>query len=253
MKLIHKFKSPNYNNRKFNKIEFIIIHYTALISISQSIKHLCLKDKKVSSHYVISQNGEIYNLVSDDKRAWHSGLSYWRGETDVNSKSIGIELDYSSDKTNNKYSKKLMKSLILLIKYLVKKYNIRPENILGHSDVAPYRKKDPGRNFPWHLLEKKKLAYEIKNFKDSVKFKKFVKKWHSNNNFNSNKKKILFMLGYIGYDVSLAFKKKLYYEKLILNYSNRFRYYQDYNYNYERILNVVELHFFSILLTRLKK
>ena len=161
MKLIHKFKSPNYNDRKSNNIEFIIIHYTALISISQSIKHLCLKDNKVSSHYVISQNGKIFNLVSEDKRAWHAGLSYWKGETDINSKSIGIELDYSLDKKNNKFSKDLMKSLIILLKNLIKKYSIKPENILGHSDISPYRKKDPGEFFPWHLLEKKKDTYQI--------------------------------------------------------------------------------------------
>ena len=253
MKLIHKFKSPNYNDRKSNNIEFIIIHYTALISISQSIKHLCLKDNKVSSHYVISQNGKIFNLVSEDKRAWHAGLSYWKGETDINSKSIGIELDYSLDKKNNKFSKDLMKSLIILLKNLIKKYSIKPENILGHSDISPYRKKDPGEFFPWHLLEKKKLAYEVKKFEELVKLNTIIRKWNLKNKFNSNKKKLLFMLDYIGYDISLADKKKKYYEKLILNYSNRFQHYNDNKYNYEKILNVVELHFFSILLTRLKK
>ena len=102
MKLIHNFKSPNFNDRKSNNIEIIVIHYTALSSISNSLKHLCSKKNKVSSHYLISQEGKIYSLVSDKKRAWHAGQSYWRGNTDINSISIGIELDFSPSDINNK-------------------------------------------------------------------------------------------------------------------------------------------------------
>ena len=94
MKLIHNFKSPNFNERKSNNIKVIVIHYTALDSISNSLKHLCSKKNKVSSHYLISQSGKIYSLVSEKKRAWHAGKSYWKGVTDINSISIGIELDY---------------------------------------------------------------------------------------------------------------------------------------------------------------
>ena len=103
MKYIHKFKSLNFNKRKSKEIKFIIIHYTALKSISESIKYLCEKNNKVSSHYIISKKGEIYNLVSEKKRAWHAGASYWNGLKDINSSSIGIELDYLPDEINTEY------------------------------------------------------------------------------------------------------------------------------------------------------
>ena len=120
MKLIHKFKSPNFNKRQSKKIKYLIIHYTALKDCSESLKYLCNRSKKVSSHYLISQQGDIYNLVSEKMRAWHAGISYWKSETDINSASIGIELDYSPNHTNNTYKKKMIKSLISLIKMLKK-------------------------------------------------------------------------------------------------------------------------------------
>ena len=88
MKLIHNFKSPNFNDRKSNNIQIIVLHYTSLNSISNSLKYLCSKKNKVSSHYLISKSGKIYNLVSEKKRAWHAGQSYWKGQTDINSISI---------------------------------------------------------------------------------------------------------------------------------------------------------------------
>ena len=159
MKLIHNFKSPNFDDRKSNNIEIIVIHYTALSSISNSLKYLCSKKNKVSSHYIISQEGKIYSLVSEKKRAWHAGQSYWRGNTDINSISIGIELDFSPSDINNKFTLKLNSALIFLLTKLLKKYRISNENILGHSDIAPYRKIDPGKYFPWQMLENKKLSY----------------------------------------------------------------------------------------------
>jgi len=159
MKLIHKFKSPNFNQRKSNKINLIVIHYTALKSISESIKYLSSKKNKVSSHYVISRNGEIYNLVSEKNRAWHAGESYWQGNFDINSFSIGIELDYSPLEKNDIFGSSLTYSLIKLLKKLIKKHKITPENILGHSDVAPYRKIDPGQKFPWNLLEHYNISF----------------------------------------------------------------------------------------------
>ena len=85
MKLIHNFKSPNFNERGFNLVKYIIIHYTALNSAHDSIKYLCSKQNKVSSHYLISSSGKIYSLVSEKKRAWHAGQSYWNGDKDINS------------------------------------------------------------------------------------------------------------------------------------------------------------------------
>ena len=111
MKYVTKFRSPNYNSRKNSKIQLIIIHYTALKNIEDAISYLCNKEKKVSSHYLISQNGTIYNLVKDKFRAWHAGEAFWQDSTDINSISIGIELDYSPRGKNNKFSLKMINSL----------------------------------------------------------------------------------------------------------------------------------------------
>ena len=253
MKLIHNFKSPNFNDRRSNNIEIIVIHYTALESTSNSLKYLCSKKNKVSSHYLISQRGKIYSLVSEKKRAWHAGKSYWRGNTDINSISIGIELDYSNSETNNKFSLKLNSALIFLLKKLLKKYKIRNENILGHSDIAPYRKIDPGKHFPWKMLEEKKLSYRLQLINRSDITKTLMKKWFHINKFNSIKKKILFMLNYIGYDISLAIKNKIYFNQLIDAYSSHYKIYKNYYYNKKKIFDVIEVHFLNIILTKNKK
>ena len=251
MKLIYKFKSPNFDERKGNKVMYIIIHYTALKSVGKSIDYLCSKKNKVSSHYIISKKGEIYNLVSETKRAWHAGLSYWKGNIDINSLSIGIELDYFPETENTKYSNELISSLIELLKRLTKKYSIDPINNLGHSDVAPYRKIDPGKNFPWYFLEENKLSYKILRLKKINNT--LIKKWFNKNKFYSEKKKILFMLDFIGYDTSLANINKLNFKQLIINYSNHFKYYKSNNLNKANILHIIELHFLNILLTKFKK
>ena len=253
MKLIHKFKSPNFNERKSYNIQFIIIHYTALNSATESINYLCSKKNKVSSHYLISKKGEIYNLVSEKKRAWHAGESYWKGKEDINSASIGIELDYFPSRKSNKFTKKLSSSLVHLLEILIKKYKIIPENILGHSDIAPYRKIDPGKNFPWEILEDKQLTYKIKVLKNNFIIKKLINEWFFKNKFKSDCKRILFMLNYIGYNTSLALKNKLYFNQLIKVYCNRYRFYKNYNYNKNNIFNVIEIHFLNIILTKLKK
>jgi len=253
MKLIHNFKSPNFNDRKSNNIEIIVIHYTSLSSISNSLKYLCSKKNKVSSHYLISQAGTIYSLVSEKKRAWHAGQSYWRGNTDINSISIGIELDYSPLDLNNKFSFRLNSALIFLLKKLKKKYKIRTENILGHSDIAPYRKVDPGRHFPWNTLENRQLSYKVQFINKSNLDKNLINKWFDKNKFNSMRKKILFMLNFIGYDVSLALKNKNYFDQLIEAYFNHYKIYKDYYYNKKKIFDVIELHFLNIILTKNQK
>ena len=253
MKLIHNFKSPNFNDRKSNNIEIIVIHYTALSSISNSLKHLCSKKNKVSSHYLISQEGKIYSLVSEKKRAWHAGKSYWRGNTDINSVSIGIELDYSPLDKNNKFTLKLNSALIFLLKKLLKKYQISSENILGHSDIAPYRKIDPGKYFPWQMLENKKLSYRPQLLNRSDIKNSLKKEWLNMNKLNSMKKKILFMLNLIGYDISLAIKNKIYFNQLIDAYSSHYKIYKNYYYNKKKIFDVIEVHFLNIILTKNKK
>ena len=145
--------------RRKKQIKFIIIHYTGMKKESQSIKRLCDVKSKVSSHYFIKNNGEILNLVPDLYEAWHAGKSSWKKFNSLNKFSIGIELNNSGH--DNKYENfkfNQIYSLKELLKNLIKKYHIKNENVLGHSDIAPDRKKDPGEKFPWKELAKNNLC-----------------------------------------------------------------------------------------------
>ena len=245
MKLIHKFKSPNFNKRKSKSIKLVIIHYTAIKGVTNAIKYLCSKKNNVSSHYLISKKGKIYSLVSEKKRAWHAGQSYWGGQKDINSISIGIELDYiPSINDGSDYSRNLIKSLSFLINRIVSKYNIQPKNILGHSDISPYRKIDPGLSFPWKFFEDKRIVLCIDHSEKIKKIQKSLKTWFIVNRFISNKQKLLFMLDYIGYDISLALLKREFFQKLIFVYLSR------YNIEKKDIIRNVELHFINIMLTK---
>ena len=164
----HNFKSDNFDNRKA-KIEFIILHYTETDNLAKSVELLTDNLRKVSSHYLIDTNGEIYNLVCETKRAWHAGISNWDQMEDINSRSIGIEIVNSGEKKFANYPKSQISSLINLLKYLMKKFGIPIFNILGHSDIAPLRKIDPGKFFPWKELAKKNVAVWIEE-KPSYKF-----------------------------------------------------------------------------------
>ena len=126
---------------------------------SEALERLCDYKSKVSSHYFIKNNGKVLNLVPDLYEAWHAGKSNWRKLTSLNKHSIGIEISNPGhDYGYKKFSSKQVFSLIKLLKYLKKKYNIKKKNILGHSDIAPYRKKDPGEKFPWQKLANKSLC-----------------------------------------------------------------------------------------------
>jgi len=220
MKFINKFQSKNYNRRKAGKIKYIILHYTALADLKNAVSFLCNKKKKVSCHYLISQKGDVYNLVSDDKRAWHAGLSKWESDNDINSLSIGVELDFSFNNNNNKYSSKLTNSLIKLLKHISYKYNISNRNILGHSDIAPLRKIDPGPTFCWKKLAKYNLAfYPKKNFR---KYNKSLENWLSNIQKISKKNKSIFMLSLIGYNVDEVTEDNKKFKKLITNYQSHY-------------------------------
>ena len=248
MKLIHKFKSLNYDKRNNKKISFLILHYTALPSITDSIKYLCDKKNKVSCHYIISQNGKIYNLVDEKHRAWHAGQSAWLLEKDLNSASIGIELDFSTINNNNKFSKLLIESLISLLKYLKKKYKIDKKNILGHSDIAPYRKIDPGEKFPWKKLYNLDLSYNPKKV-SLIKSEK-IRIWFRKNKIYSNKSKILIMLNFIGYDISKSINNNSSYKRLISNYKSRYIQKSNTKYSNTKLFNFIEKHFCSLLLTK---
>ena len=145
--------------RDKKKIIFIILHYTGMKKESDAIKRLCDSKSKVSAHYFIKNNGKVLNLVPDLYTAWHAGKSCWQNFQSLNKYSIGIEISNPGhDHRYKNFSSKQIRSLIKLLKYLIKKYNINKKDILGHSDVAPERKKDPGEKFPWEILSKKNLS-----------------------------------------------------------------------------------------------
>ena len=155
--ILHNFKSKNFDSRN-HSIKFIILHYTETENLSEAIDLLTSQERRVSSHFVIDTNGQIYNLVSESMRAWHAGESSWKGLNDMNSRSIGIEIVNSGEKKLKKYPEVQINNLTNLIHYLEKKHKIPFYNVLGHSDIAPHRKVDPGKHFPWKELYKKKIG-----------------------------------------------------------------------------------------------
>ena len=153
--------SPNFNikKRRPNQIKFIIFHYTGMKNESEAIERLLSIKSKVSSHYLIKNNGEIVVMVPDLYEAWHAGISSWKNFKSLNNSSIGIEISNPGHNSNyKKFSKKQIQSIKKLSKFLIKKYKIDKKNILGHSDIAPDRKKDPGEKFPWKYLSKFKIG-----------------------------------------------------------------------------------------------
>ena len=153
--------SPNFNasKRSHRNIKFVIIHYTGMKKELSAINRLCDLKSKVSAHYFIKKNGSLLNLVPPLYEAWHAGESEWKNYKSLNRYSIGIEVQNSGH--NNYYenfSKKQITSIKKLLKYLLKKYKINSKNVLGHSDIAPDRKKDPGEKFPWKELSKLRLS-----------------------------------------------------------------------------------------------
>ena len=153
--------SPNFNpiKRSAKKIKFIIFHYTGMEKESDTINRLTNIQSKVSSHYLIKNNGEILTLVPDMYVAWHAGKSSWKNYISLNKNSIGIEISNPGHEFNyKKFSNKQVSSLLKLTKFLIKKYKVNLINILGHSDIAPARKKDPGEKFPWKYLAKNKVS-----------------------------------------------------------------------------------------------
>ena len=154
--------SPNFNpkKRKASQIKFIIFHYTGMTTDSASLNRLTNSQSEVSSHYLIKNNGEVVMMVPDLYIAWHAGKSYWKNLKSLNKNSIGIEISNPGHNLRyKKFSKKQVQSILKISKFLIRKYKIKKKNILGHSDIAPNRKKDPGEKFPWKFLSKHKIGF----------------------------------------------------------------------------------------------
>ena len=208
---ITKYYSPNFDikPRSNKRITAIIIHYTGMQSMRESLKKLTSLSKKVSCHYFIKRNGEILRLVEDKNVAWHAGKSMWSKYKNLNKNSIGIELVNMGHRFNyQKFTKKQINNLIILCKILKKKYKIKNNYILGHSDIAPLIKIDPGENFPWRYLSSKGIGI-YPNTKQKIKKNK---KKPDISEFFKNLKKI-------GYRYLIKKFKK----KIIKNFQRRYR------------------------------
>ena len=157
MSKIKHFYSINFDTTKRKKanVKFLVFHYTGMRSEKSAIFKLSDKKSKVSCHYFIKKNGSIINLVPDLYISWHAGISFWKKFKKINKYSIGIEIHNPGHQYGySRFNKKQINSIIYLSLKLAKKYNLKKKNFLGHSDIAPCRKKDPGEKFPWELLSK---------------------------------------------------------------------------------------------------
>jgi len=154
-------ESPNWNERKL-RISMVVLHYTGMRSAGEALARLCDVSSQVSAHYLIDEEGHVTCLVPEDKRAWHAGKSYWRGITDVNSASIGIELCNPGHEWGYRpFPEPQMDALLPLLADMLDRHDIPRANVVGHSDVAPARKQDPGEYFDWARLGELGLALEI--------------------------------------------------------------------------------------------
>ncbi len=141
--------SPNFNDRAL-PVDMIVIHYTGMKTGAEALARMCDPSAKVSAHYMIEEDGQVFALVAEDKRAWHAGVSHWQGIDDINSCSIGIELvNPGHDWGYRSFPALQIKALLALITDTRTRHAIPNDRIVGHSDVAPGRKQDPGDLFPW--------------------------------------------------------------------------------------------------------
>ena len=212
--------SPNFKLPKRSKqnIKFIILHYTGMKKESSAIKKLCDEKSNVSAHYFIKKNGNILNLVPDLYEAWHAGISSWKSFKSLNKYSIGIEIQNSGhDHFNENYKEAQIHSLRKLIKKLINQYRINFKNILGHSDISPDRKKDPGEKFPWKILAKSNLVNWHSLNENKLKKKRLIR-------LNSVEEKEFFRNLYkIGYNKIKSSKSNYNKRVLTISFQRRFR------------------------------
>ncbi len=152
-------KSPNFGERRNGlRPELVVIHYTAMKDCASAARALCDPEREVSAHYLIGRDGEVLELVDPDMRAWHAGKGEWCGADDVNSRSIGIELDNDGMSPFSAPLMEALEQLLLGPSGLLAAYGIKPQGVIGHSDMAPGRKIDPGRRFDWKRLARQGAA-----------------------------------------------------------------------------------------------
>jgi N-acetylmuramoyl-L-alanine amidase len=150
--------SPNFDERTL-PISMIVLHYTGMENAASAIARLRDPEAKVSAHYLVDEDGTVLRMVAEDQRAWHAGQSHWRGITDVNSASVGIEIvNPGHDWGYRPFTEQQIAALIPLVAAIKERHGITRGNVVGHSDIAPTRKRDPGELFPWYQLARLRLA-----------------------------------------------------------------------------------------------
>tara|TARA_B100001146_G_scaffold58387_1_gene51375 strand:+ start:235 stop:897 length:663 start_codon:yes stop_codon:yes gene_type:complete len=147
--------SPNHGDRRGHRPELIVLHYTGMANATLARDRLCDPASDVSAHWLIDEAGRIEALVAEDRRAWHAGAGAWCGRDDINSRSIGIEIANPGDRP---FPAAQMDSLVLLLGRIMARWSLGPAAVIGHSDMAPGRKIDPGPRFDWQRLAREGLA-----------------------------------------------------------------------------------------------
>ena len=155
--------SPNHDERAGNRSpDMILLHYTGMVDPHAALERLCARDAKVSAHYFIAEDGRIVQCVPEQRRAWHAGEGFWAGETDINSCSIGIEIaNPGHDFGYPDFPKRQVAAVTALCRSILLRWQVRPERVLAHSDVAPSRKRDPGEKFPWRTLHRSGIGHWV--------------------------------------------------------------------------------------------
>ena len=156
--------SPNHGERKVDvKPDMLVLHYTGMADAEGAVRHLCAPSSQVSSHYVVLEDGHIIQCVAESRRAWHAGQSSWAGETDLNSRSIGIEIaNPGHDHGYPDFSRRQIAAVTALCRSIFTRHRIPADRVLAHSDIAPSRKKDPGEKFPWKCLHDSGIGLWVK-------------------------------------------------------------------------------------------
>lgn len=145
--------SPNHDTRGASPIDMLVLHYTGMETGEAALARMCDAAAKVSAHYMIEEDGRVFHLVPEDRRAWHAGVSSWRGHRDINARSIGIELVNPGHEFGYcDFPDAQIAALVVLARGILDRHAIPARNVVGHSDVAPSRKTDPGERFPWRAL-----------------------------------------------------------------------------------------------------
>lgn len=159
MKISYNHLSRNFDTRDGKSVDMLVLHYTGMESGEAAISRLCDGEAKVSAHYVVALDGAIYGLVDESMRAWHAGVSCWRENTNINQRSIGVEIvNKGHDLGYTPFPQVQMDSVLALCESILKRHRIPPRNVVAHSDIAPTRKKDPGELFNWELLASRKIG-----------------------------------------------------------------------------------------------